>query len=33
MDAVALNLAAGKTVCGAAVEGDLELRRTLQVRL
>ena len=33
MDAVALNLAAGRTAYGAAVEGDLELRRTLQVRL
>ena len=33
MDAATLKLAAGRTVCGAAVEGDPGLRRTPQVRL
>ena len=33
VDAATLKLAAGRTVCGAAVEGDPGLRRTPQVRL
>ena len=33
MDAVVLKLVAGRTACGAAVEGDPGLRRTQQVRL
>lgn len=33
VDAATLKLAAGRTVCGAAVEGDPGPRRTPQVRL